>query len=329
MNVSIIIPTKNRTQILEETVSVIFNNQAYPHDQFEVIIVNDGTGQIDYLQQKFANVKIVKNSKPGAASARNTGVNISSNELLLFIDDDMLIAPDCIQRHIELHQKYARTIVSGSWEYDDKMLAILNSSPFGRYKLQYDYKSLEAEEKNILENGIYTCRLLASFNLSILRKDFIELGGFDITFPYAGCEDQELTMRAKEKGFELLLDQNNKSIHNEHDRADMEKWLTRQYTGMQGYILLFDLFPYRKQQALYIENGIIRKGDSLKVILKKSMKYLMALPPGLWTIKTFIYIFEKLNVPDKILFRLYNGLCGLSIYKGIRYAEIHLMKKFA
>ena len=322
MNVSIIVPTRNRNETLEETIAHI--NHTYSthltENKLEIIIVNDGETSLDNLKQRYQNLKILKNERPGAGNARNTGAKLAKNELLLFIDDDILIGTDCIEKHVNGHNTYTRSLISGTWTYNDSIIDKFKSTPFGRYKLENDYTTLKEKRENLVVNSIYTCDSLASFNLSVLKSDFVELGGFDPGFPYAGCEDQELTMRAKEKGFTLLLDISNINIHNEKDRVDMDKWLMRQYTGIQGFVALCNLFPYRKKDALYSENTPINRGDSLGMKLKKAVKFLLAMNLPLSLIKQLTALLESMKASDSLLFKLYNLLCGLYIYKGFRYS---------
>lgn len=323
MNVSIVIPTKDRKSILEETIQHIFK-QSYP---VEVIIVNDGEQSLDYLSQRYQNIRVENNRHKGAASARNTGAALAKNELLLFLDDDMLIDSNCLNRHAGLHKEYPHSLVSGSWKYTPEMVAMLKQSPFGRYKLKNDYQTLQGSEESKLADGLYKAISLASFNLSIIRSDFEELKGFNESFPYAGCEDQEFTMRAKEKGFTLLLDTTNITINNEKDRADMNKWLKRQYTGIQGYPLLCELFPYRKSEPLFHENTPITVNDTAALKRKKRFKAILSAPLMMGTLKLITLSSELLRLGDKLLFRLYKTLCGLYIFKGFRTSYNALQNK--
>jgi glycosyltransferase involved in cell wall biosynthesis len=319
MKVSIVIPTKNRVGVLEETIAHILTRQNYPQDKLEIIIINDGEEFDDSFRQKYPGVKIQKNKGAGAASARNTGAELATNELLLFIDDDILIAKNCIERHVKLHELYKESIVSGTWKYDDSLVANFKKTAFGRYKLLYDYQP-DKIDKGLVADGVYSIECLASFNLSIIKADFNRIGGFNLKFPFAGCEDQEFTMRAKEIGFALLFDTLNISINNEKDRANLDKWLNRQYTGVQGYVMLCDIFPYKKQEKLYLENAPISKNDSLNLKLKKTGKYWLSINASLILIKGMTRVLEKIGIEDKVLFKLYNTLCGLYLSKGFRYS---------
>lgn len=327
MNVSVIIPTKDRSSILEETLQHIYQIPDFREKPNEVIVINDGKLQLDYLLQKYKNLQIHRNKSKGAAGARNTGAALAKNDLLLFLDDDMLMSNDCLARHTDLHIKYPHSLVSGSWEYTATMVEVLQKSPFGRYKLLNDYRAITGTEENKLSDGIYAATSLASFNLSIMHTDFEELKGFNDSFPYAGCEDQEFTMRAKEKGYTLVLDTSNICINNEKDRADMNKWLTRQYTGVQGYPLLCELFPYRKSEALFVENTPINTNDSFALKVKKGFKYILSFSPLLALLKGTTSLLSSLNFSDKLLARLYKTLCGLYLYKGFRTSYNALQNK--
>ena len=329
MAISIIIPTKDRLGILAETLEHIYHNYNPAAENIEVIVINDGTERLDYLLQKYKNLQIHQNKRKGAASARNTGAHIANNDVLLFMDDDMLIGADCLQKHINLHTQYPRSLVSGSWQYTPDMISLFKKSAFGRYKLKNDYRALQGSNNSLLSEGLYASASLASFNLSIVRADFELLNGFNESFPYAGCEDQEFAMRAKENGFRLILDSTNIAVNNEKDRADMGKWLKRQYTGVQGYPLLCELFPERKKETLFVENTPAGYNDSFKLMLKKWSKYIFSRTLLLNCIKYTTLCFAQLKFNDIILFRCYKILSGLYIYKGFRlsYSALHKNKK--
>ena len=74
------------------------------------------------------------------------------------------------QQAFDIHNKYEHSIVSGCWKYNESIIQLLNTTPFGRYRLLFDYKSLEGKEECLISQGVYTTDSLASFNLSILKK---------------------------------------------------------------------------------------------------------------------------------------------------------------
>ena len=89
---SIIIPTKDRTEILKLTLQKAI--EAIEGFEIEIIVVNDGNEII----QKIENPKIQyhNNPKKGVTTARNYGASLAQSDLLLFLDDDMWITKETI-----------------------------------------------------------------------------------------------------------------------------------------------------------------------------------------------------------------------------------------
>ncbi len=80
---SVIIPTRNRPDFLEESVaSVLIQSNA----NLELLVVNDG----DPLQATFNDprVRVLDNHQRGAVPARNLGVAESKGAIIAFLDDD-------------------------------------------------------------------------------------------------------------------------------------------------------------------------------------------------------------------------------------------------
>ncbi len=320
MKISIVIPTRNRFSILEETLLQLMREQSNKSGLFEVIIVNDGDDIPDSVLNGYSGVHLLKNKGSGAGNARNTGAEYAKGDIFLFLDDDMLAPPGCIEKHLDLHLKYPRSLISGTWEYSPNLREESLLTSFGRYKVANDYAPVQVRKENLISEGIFYTDSLATFNLSITRNDFRELGGFHTSFPYAGCEDQEFTMRAAKNGFRLIIDNSIVCLHNEKDRLSLNGWLSRQFTGVQGFVLLCELFPFRKETALYKENTPLQRHDPNGLKLKKAIKYLLSFSLFLMILKSLTRFLEIIRVSDNIIFRFYNILCGLYIFKGFRHA---------
>lgn len=88
--VSIIIPTHNRSNLLQRAVNSALN-QTY--DNIEVIVVDDGSKDDTQtiLKNNYTDprLKILKNDIPkGACHARNRGIQAANGEFITFLDDD-------------------------------------------------------------------------------------------------------------------------------------------------------------------------------------------------------------------------------------------------
>lgn len=95
MTISVIIPAYNAAKWLRAAVASV-RRQTRPAD--EIIIVDDGSSDgTDLLCREFgAVVRYTRRENGGLAAARNTGVEASSGEWLLFLDADDVLLPDAL-----------------------------------------------------------------------------------------------------------------------------------------------------------------------------------------------------------------------------------------
>ena len=108
MKVSVVIITKNRIESLKKCVESLLKQTVLP---YELIVVDGSDNEetkeyIDKLK-KFVNFSVfyIKQEHGGTATARNLGANIASGEIVLFVDDDVLLYPDYIEKLICLFKE--------------------------------------------------------------------------------------------------------------------------------------------------------------------------------------------------------------------------------
>lgn len=323
--ISIIIPTFRRAAILQETLKNIASLD-FPKQNYEIIVVDDGSKDktaeiVQSLMPDVPNLKYYDQKNSGAATARNLGAKMAKYELLLFIDDDILPETGTLEKTIEFHRNYPGSILSGSWIYSQQVLENLQKTPFGRFKIENDYICMGGIDKTKISEHLYETKSLASFCLSMPKTVFAQVGGFNENFPYAGCEDQEFSARAVSLGAKLYYSTDITTFHNELDRGEREKWLKRQFTGVQGFPLLCELFPERKDSPLFRENTAITQNDELKLKVKKIFKKITYGAAGFRVVKPFVSLLEKTIPDNRVLNRLYNLMAGMMIYQGFNMGQ--------
>lgn len=317
---SIIIPTFNRREIVKETLKHLSSTGALKNFPHEIIVVNDGQVELSDLENSFdgINIKIIKNIRKGAAAARNFGAKTAIYDLLLFVDDDILPVDGAIEKIIEFHRNNNDVLLSGTWVYSPEVLENLRKTSFGRFKIENDYTCMGGVDKKQIAQDLYESESLASFCLSATKKTFERIGGFNENFPYAGCEDQEFSIKAAQRGVKLNYLTTVKTLHNELDRGDRERWMQRQFTGVQGFPLLCELYPHRKSAALFTENFPIESKDNLKLKTKKVIKKIAYGKLGFRLLETLTNVLEKVLPTEKILNRCYRLMGGMMIYQGFQ-----------
>ncbi len=114
MRISVVIPTRNRAEVLRRTLPTVLN-QDFPASEWEVIVVNDGSSDAteELLRAFDGRVRAISQPWRGAASARNAGVQSARGELIVFLDDDCFCPPDLLSEHSKAHST-ANLLVIGS-----------------------------------------------------------------------------------------------------------------------------------------------------------------------------------------------------------------------
>ena len=97
--VSIIIPAYNVERYIEKCITSILEQT---HTNIEVIVVDDGstdkTGKlIDTISQHDKRVRVLHKENAGVSAARNSGIEMSTGEYVVFVDGDDYIAEDYVE----------------------------------------------------------------------------------------------------------------------------------------------------------------------------------------------------------------------------------------
>ena len=99
--VGVVIPTRDRRDLLAATLDSVL---AQRDVQVEVVVVDDGSrdGTADWLRSlDDPRVRVLRNETAiGTGAARNRGLHEVTADLVAFVDDDDLWAPDKLARQV-------------------------------------------------------------------------------------------------------------------------------------------------------------------------------------------------------------------------------------
>jgi GT2 family glycosyltransferase len=211
MEVSIIIPTYNRRDILKKCLECLLP-QTYPADKFEVVIADDNStdGTKEMVQSFRAPFKIKfvlqDISKRGAAANNNLGIKNASGKYLLFMNNDIFVTPDFISQHMKYHEKYPGVIVQGP-AYNTSDL----NNPLQETKGYSGYSNIQL--------GYFV-----TWNCSIEKELIVKAGMFDEAFRNISWEDIELGTRLRKLKIKQVFNPEAKAYHyrSPFSLADME-----------------------------------------------------------------------------------------------------------
>ncbi|HEV7350866.1 glycosyltransferase family 2 protein [Telluribacter sp.] len=98
---SLIICTYNRVDYLKETIESIWNHFGNRFEYEMIVVDNNSTDGTAQVAQQYAHIpvfKYYKELKQGLSHARNRGIEEAKNEVLVFLDDDIDIESNYLDR---------------------------------------------------------------------------------------------------------------------------------------------------------------------------------------------------------------------------------------
>jgi glycosyltransferase involved in cell wall biosynthesis len=101
LTVSVILPTYNRADLVALAVESVLQ-QTRPANQ--VIVVDDGsTDDTRRTLRRFGrSIDVISQPNRGLSAARNRGIAQAAGDVLLFLDSDDLLMPNCIDRSLQV-----------------------------------------------------------------------------------------------------------------------------------------------------------------------------------------------------------------------------------
>ena len=200
--VSIIIPTKNRSDTILETLKSI-KNQTYKN--YEIIIVDDASidNSIESIKkfckkEKF-KVKIIKLKKSsGASKARNVGAKNANGKIIVFTDSDIVLFNNALEEGIKYYKNNPKI-----------------SAFFGSFTKELRFKNFLSQYKHLYLCYLYSKqgkeRCTLDTSLSFIDKKIFDKFKFNEEVKIS--EDAELAMRMLRENHVITQVQNIKMEH--------------------------------------------------------------------------------------------------------------------
>jgi GT2 family glycosyltransferase len=190
MDISVIVPTFNRREIVARTLATLFA-QTFPSASFEIIVVvdgsRDGTAAALKSLKPSCRLRVIEQENGGPSAARNTGYRSAEADLVLFLDDDMLCDPGLVTAHVAAHKEPGRVVAFGALFLSADSPPSLAAECFNR-----EIGAFYLEQKRSPETAWQITNCVFS-NSSLPRALLAEFGGFDESFRMR--EDLELGTR--------------------------------------------------------------------------------------------------------------------------------------
>jgi len=187
MNVSVVVPTRNRSTLLSMTLRSVLRQQQV---ELEVIVIDeastdDTAAMLATLGD--ARVRVIPHDRPlGVSAARNRGAAEAHGEWLAFVDDDDLWAPDKLARQIQAAETADR-----DWAYGGSVnITDRGDVVYGRPPLSPEEMVAALPRYNAIPGG--------GSNVVVRRATWTLAGPFDTRL--RNTEDWEMWIRLAKHG---------------------------------------------------------------------------------------------------------------------------------
>lgn len=192
---SVVIPTYRRPKQLARCLEALASLD-YPHDDFEVIVVDDGSADPPSAEvaafRGLLDITLIPQPHSGPATARNTGAALARGRFLAFIDDDCAPAPTYLSRLADRFAAGPDRAVGGL-TLNSLTAKLYSTASQMLVHYLYDYYNAVPEQ----------ARFFASNNLAVPADRFRAIGGFDSDFTQATAEDREFCARWLHNGYRM------------------------------------------------------------------------------------------------------------------------------
>jgi glycosyltransferase involved in cell wall biosynthesis len=182
MDVSVIIPTRNRTQFLQRALASV-RKQQYP-GSFECIVIDDGdaafSGQVRALVDQSGGIYLSTGGNRGGGSARNLGIERAQGELVAFLDDD-----DTWEETKLARQTGRMADASIAMSYTGMYIIGRN----GRRRYSFRKPRFDDQYREIMRHNF----IGTTSTVMVRRSALHEIGGFDPLLP--ALQDYDLYIR--------------------------------------------------------------------------------------------------------------------------------------
>jgi glycosyltransferase involved in cell wall biosynthesis len=303
---SVIIPTRNRKDTLENTI-ILLESQTFDRSMFEVIVVDDGSedGTDSYMQDLSTplSLKYIRQDFNGASYARNEGLKIAEGEFVIFLGDDVHPTEDLLKIYYEKFlQNEERIFLIGKTIWAKHLL----KSSFIQYLENNSYAQFSFHSIKDINN--VPSKYFNTANSAVPLRFLISCGLFDENLTL--YEDTELGMRLGKLGLKLIYVEEAAAYHN-HE-VNLNSYIQRQVIAGQNALLCAWKNPENSKIYSFYD-AFLLKGNPI-FFPKKLIK---------------LFFFNKLTIPLCIDYLkddknhpfqtfLYNGILGYFHKIGIR-----------
>jgi len=265
--VSIIIVNFNGEKFIEKCLKSL-NNINYPPNKVEIIVVDNGSKDksLKIIKNKFPKVKIITNPVNNYCKSNNLGIKNSKGELIAFLNNDTKVDKNWLIELVKVIQTDKKIGVAGS-----KIIfhnGLINSAGQREHPLFYFKDEGFKEEDKGQYNKTKEVESLCGCSILYKKECIKEIGSFDESLVLY-CEDVDMAIRCKKKGWKLYYAPKSVVQHEYNGTSSLE--LQEKYVERNRILLLAKHYP-DKLPLLMFSSPYFQKNDEIFQIIPEAIQ---------------------------------------------------------
>lgn len=142
LKLSIIVPVYNVSKYLAKCLDSLIYQDLKP-EEYEIIVVNDGSTDNSeeisrQYEEKYSNIKVVRQENQGLSGARNTGIKLSNGKYIQFVDSDDYLVPNVLRTLVNKMETDNLDVIRFNYQNVNENYEVYE--PYKEHKPYVDYR---------------------------------------------------------------------------------------------------------------------------------------------------------------------------------------------
>lgn len=231
---SVIVPAYNAEKTIGKCLKALESQTRKPK---EIIVVDDGSrDNTAKAAKEFRGVKLIKQKHSGPAAARNRGAKRAAGSILVFTDADCEPAKSWLSNMLKPFSDKKISGVQGAYSTEQNSLIAR-------------FAQCEISERYAWMKSFKYIDFIGTYSAAYRKKDFLDAGGFDESFPIASGEDPEFSFRLAERGKKLVFNPD-AVVYHAHPNT-LKKYLRQKFWRAYWRVRVYKKHPKKVVRESY------------------------------------------------------------------------------
>lgn len=236
--VSIVVVARNEEAKIQRCIYSIANQKEIDKQDFEIILVDDGSTDetVHLAKEVFPDIRVISNPVQSISKNRNKGWLAAKADYVAYLDADCEASEYWLANLLAEIESSDYAAVGGSNTPPDNYSSFYSTLKIMLNTYVGSRGSVQGTVYTDLREVEHLPGLNVMFNKTVLEK----LKGYDQCFALVG-EDEDLSIRIRYSGYKLLYVPNANVIH--YQRDNYTSWMKNMFTYGKGRVWLIMRHP--------------------------------------------------------------------------------------